>query len=163
MADRIAVMKDGVLQAFEEPQELHDRPKNRFIAEFIGNPPINTLDVDLVRAQSNGAGKVLARSEHFEFEVPAQRLPKKPTGSAVLGVRPQHVSLTKSDTSQAIVELIEPLGRDDLVMCRLGEHTINVLADPGLDLAIGDAVELSFQMREAQLFDSETGKSLLWS
>ena len=64
MADRIAVMNRGHLQAFDAPDELYDRPKTRFVAGFVGNPPMNFLDVEV--SPSNG---------HFLAQADSIRLP----------------------------------------------------------------------------------------
>ena len=159
MADRIAVMKDGVLQSFDKPQELHDRPRNRFIAEFIGNPPMNLIDVELVEE----AGQMMARASHFTMAVPAGRVPDRSAKEVLMGIRPQHVSLTRQAEGKAAVELIEPLGRDNLIVCRHDDEAINVLASPDLELAIGDRVDIAMQMEAVQFFDRASGKSLLWS
>lgn len=75
MADRVAVMKDGKLQAFMPPVELHEKPRTRFIAHFVGNPPMNFFEVDL---QSAGQG-IEAVSPYFNLPLAPERKPKGET------------------------------------------------------------------------------------
>ncbi len=160
MADRIAVIKNGVLQAYTEPEELHDRPRTLFIAEFIGNPPMNLFDVRL----EDSGGKMYANlGEGIKLEIPPSRKPKvEPRGSVKMGIRPQDIIIDNNSDLRTEILLIEPMGRDDLIVCRVGNIEIHFLVDPVLKLKRGDSVGLKFDMEKAQFFDTETEKSLLW-
>jgi multiple sugar transport system ATP-binding protein len=91
LGDRVAIMRDGVLQQVAKPQELYDRPRNLFVAEFIGSPAMNLVGVDLAR--SNGG--VVARFGDNTLEVDEQVLARRPTLRSfdgrrlILGVRPE--------------------------------------------------------------------------
>jgi multiple sugar transport system ATP-binding protein len=91
LGDRVAIMRDGVLQQVAKPQELYDRPRNLFVAEFIGSPAMNLVGVDLAR--SNGG--VVARFGDNTLEVDEQVLAKRPSLRSfdgrrlILGVRPE--------------------------------------------------------------------------
>jgi inositol-phosphate transport system ATP-binding protein len=159
MADRIAVINGGVLQAFCPPDELYDEPRTLFIAGFVGNPPMNFLDVTVV--QENGAYH--ARREGFDVAVPPERGAKSAgRGPVILGIRPEDVTLS-DDGIPGEVYVVEPLGRDDLIDVRIGGASIHMLADPALGLRIGDTVRLAFNTRKVQFFDSQTENSLLWA
>jgi inositol-phosphate transport system ATP-binding protein len=158
MADRIAVMHKGHLQAAATPDDLYDRPQTLFIAGFIGNPPMNFIDVEVIREN----GDYHARRERFDVVVLADRGQKAAgKGNVILGIRPEDVTIADEGLAGEIY-VVEPLGRDDLIDVRVGEASIRVLADPALGLKIGDTVRLNFNGHKVQFFDPETEQSLLW-
>jgi len=159
MADRIAVMKDGHLQAYAPPDELYDRPRTRFVASFIGNPPMNFMEVEVTR---EGDG-YRARREGIDLTIPAERGEKAAgRGRVIMGIRPEDVTLDEQGDVAGEIYVVEPLGRDDLLVIRIGDVRINLLADPALRLKIGQSVRLRFDTRKAQFFDPQTEQSLLW-
>jgi multiple sugar transport system ATP-binding protein len=91
LGDRVAIMRDGVLQQVAKPQELYDRPRNLFVAEFIGSPAMNLIGVDLVRSE----GRLAARFGEDTLEVGEQVLARRPrletfeSKRLILGVRPE--------------------------------------------------------------------------
>jgi ABC-type sugar transport system ATPase subunit len=159
MANRIAVMKEGKLQAYSPPDELYDQPRTLFVASFVGNPPMNFMDVEVVREN----GDYYTRREGFDVMVPADLGEKAAgKGNVILGIRPEDVSLADEGVAGEIY-VVEPLGRDDLIDVRIGEASVHVLADPALGLKIGDTVRLNFNTHKVQFFDPQTEKSLLWT
>jgi ABC-type sugar transport system ATPase subunit len=159
MADRIAVIKDGVLQAYCPPDELYDEPRTLFIAGFVGNPPMNIWDTEVVREN----GKYHARRQGIDFVIPPERGEKAvERGTVLLGIRAEDVSLSDEGIAGEVY-VVEPLGRDDLLTIRIGDVNIHVLSDPGLGLKIADTVHLRFNSRKVQFFDPTTEKSLLWA
>lgn len=159
MANRVAVMKDGKLQAYAPPEELYDQPSTLFIGGFVGNPPMNFLDVEVTREN----GDFHARCQGVDVVVPSDRGEKVAgLGQVILGIRPEDVTI--ADTGVAgEVYVVEPLGRDDLIDVRIGENHIHILADPTLHLRIGDPIKLNFNTQKVQFFDQETENSLLWT
>ena len=158
MADRIAVMKDGRLQAYDPPDDLYDRPRTLFVAGFVGNPPMNFMTVEVV--QENGAFH--ARRPGLDVVVPPERGAKAAgRGPVILGIRPEDIHLAE-DGVKGEVYVVEPLGRDDLVDVRVEDVHIHVLADPTVGLAMGQPVTLRFDTNKVQFFDPATEKSLLW-
>ena len=162
MADRIAVMKQGHLQAFMTPDDIYNHPPNLFVAEFIGNPPMNFLNATL---QSEGDGLVVA-GDGFSLRLPdataALLRERNAPQQVLLGIRPEDVYLDPQGDVQAEIYMIEPLGRDDLLDCRVGGSRLQVLAPSSFEGDIGDQVTLRFDMEKLQLFDPQTEKSLLW-
>ncbi len=158
MADRVAVMKDGQLQAYAPPDELYDRPRTLFVAGFVGNPPMNFVDVKVVREN----GEYHARREGFDVIVPPDR-GEKAAGrdTVVLGIRPEDISQADVGVPGEIF-IVEPLGRDDLITVRIGEVNVHVLADPTLNLKMGQTIRLKFNTHKVQFFDPQTEQSLLW-
>jgi ABC-type sugar transport system ATPase subunit len=159
MADRVAVMKDGKLQAHARPDELYDQPRTLFIAGFVGNPPMNFLNVEVTREN----GDYHARRAGFDVVVPRER-GEKAAGKyqVILGIRPEDITVADKGISGEVF-VVEPLGRDDLVDVRISETSVRVLADPALELKMGQATTLDFNTRKVQFFDPQTEKSLLWA
>ncbi len=158
MADRIAVMKEGRLQAFASPEELYDQPRTLFVAGFVGNPPMNFLEVQVTREN----GRFHARAEGLDLIVPAERGEKASgRGRVIMGIRPEDVSIGDGGATGEVY-VVEPLGRDDLIDVHIGESEVHVLADPAMGLKMGEAVSLSFNAAKVQFFDRETEQSLLW-
>ena len=165
MADRIAVMQEGKLQAYAPPNELYERPRTIFIAGFVGNPPMNLFDAQLTRE----GDRYRVERQGLEIELPPEwdsRAESK--GEVTAGVRPEDITLIpdagdSTGGSLAEVFVVEPLGRDNLVDVRIDDLHLFVLADPRQPLKIGDPVRLQFDGAKVQLFDPETEYSLLWT
>ncbi|MFQ5923026.1 MAG: ABC transporter ATP-binding protein [Anaerolineales bacterium] len=159
MADRIAVMKEGHLQAYATPEEIYDRPRTQFVAGFVGSPPMNFVEVEISREN----GDYHARAEGLDLLVPAGRGEKAAgKGRVILGIRPEDVTISATGT-QGEIYIVEPLGRDDLIDVRVGETEIHVLADPGLGLRMGENTSVSFNTDKVQFFDPASEQSLLWN
>ena len=139
------------------PRDLHDRPKTRRIAEFIGVPTMNFFDVEL--AEENGRRQAAFGGAKLALD--GGRTPENGARKAVLGIRPQHLREDKGGVP-CEVRNVEHLGRDLLVTVRLGESETMLYADPSSDAAFGKTMHVSFDMGQAQFFDRESGKSLLW-
>lgn len=172
MADRVAVMRGGKLQAYDPPDELYDRPRTLFVGGFVGNPPMNFVEVEVV--QENG--DYYARRRGFQVPVPAEQGAKAAgRGTVTLGIRPEDISiLVGTDASTELstgngasipseAYLVEPLGRDDLIKVIAGDTHLYILADPKLGVRIGDTVNMQLNTEKVQFFDPETEKSLLWA
>jgi multiple sugar transport system ATP-binding protein len=132
LADRIAVMKLGVLQQLGTPAELFDRPANRFVAGFIGSPAMNFLEVDVVDGEARGDG----------FALPGLPLPA--AARAVLGVRPHDLRLAEAGVP-GTVALVEPLGWEGyLHVDAPGARLVARLHGAALSgLEVGDRVHLA--------------------
>ena len=163
MADRIAVMHKGELQAFDTPENLYERPKTLFIAGFIGNPPMNLIDMDVARTN----GDFTARTEGLTLTVPTERGEVAAKSEKVkLGIRAEDIALVEpSDQSDVVGEvfLVEPLGRDDLLDIRINNIQLYALAEPDKRIRPGDKVHLRFNTSGVQFFDAKTERSLLWN
>ena len=161
MADRIAVMSNGKLQAFDTPEELYDRPKTLFVASFVGNPPMNFVDVEV--AQSNG--EFVATADALMLTVPRKRAEAAAAinGSVTMGIRPEDIQVANEGEINGEIFVVEPLGREDLLTVHIGGHSFLVLANPEDEHAPGEQVRLAFDSNQLQFFDPNTEKSLLWS
>jgi len=162
MADRIAVMQKGRLQAFDTPDDLYDRPKTQFIAGFVGNPPMNFVEVEIEQA----GGQYFARNEALRIALPADRGARAaaPRGPVVMGIRPEDIAVDPAGDVRGRVFVVEPLGRDDLLDVELdGATRVHVLADPQSKVRAGDAITLRLDTAKVQRFDAETEQALLWA
>ncbi len=169
MADKIAVMSDGVLQAYDVPTDLYEHPKTQFVAGFVGNPPMNFFDVEIVATN----GDFRAKREAIDLVLPTDRGEKAAAGAkgkVVMGVRPEDIYLVDDSappaegrTLTATIEVVEPLGREDLLGVTINDVNMRVLVDKTKGAAVGDTVDFVFDMSNVQFFDPETEKSLLWA
>ncbi|MGH2384975.1 MAG: TOBE domain-containing protein, partial [Candidatus Limnocylindria bacterium] len=162
MADRVAVINRGHLEAYDTPEALYDRPPNRFVAEFIGDPKINFVPVDVARRD----GSMGFRSAELGLDLLApiqQALPDGLPPNGLLGIRPEDLRIVPPDTGDMAGEIyiIEPSGREKLVDVQSGEQRFRVVAEPGFDGRIGDAVGLRLDRERLHLFDRETETRLL--
>jgi ABC-type sugar transport system ATPase subunit len=159
MADRIAVISDGQLHAYDTPAEVYDRPRTLFIARFVGNPPMNFTEVEV--SQANGAYH--ARGEGLELIIPADRGEKAAgKGKVIMGIRPENIMIA-SEGIAGEVHGVEPLGREHLIDVKIEDSHFYLLADPSLNLKYGGRVNIDFKMEKAQFFDMKTERSLLWN
>jgi inositol-phosphate transport system ATP-binding protein len=159
MADRVAVIHQGALQAYCPPEELYDRPRTLFVASFVGNPPMNLWPAEVVAED----GAFLARHPDLAVPLPGERgLKAAGHGQVLLGMRAEDIHVSEEGVPGEVF-IVEPLGRDDVLTVRVGGVDLHVLADPDLRLRIGDRVHLTFDAHKVQLFDPASEQSLLWA
>ncbi len=169
MADKIAVMSGGVLQAYDVPTDLYEHPKTQFVAGFVGNPPMNFFDVEIVAMD----GEFRAKSGSIDLALPRDRAEKAAAAGKdklIMGVRPEDIYLVDDAepaapgrTLTAAIEVVEPLGREDLLGVTVNDVEMRVLVDKTKGAALGDNVDLVFDMSSVQFFDPETEQSVLWA
>src|SRR5437899_9919281 len=152
MGDRIAVMKDGVLQQVAPPREIYDKPVNMYVAGFIGSPRMNFLPVTISNRQAKASG--------FDLN-----LPEAPgLAHGILGIRPEHFLPNFSSDAAAIdlkVEVLEVLGADQYLYGKVGPDDLTARVDPQLKVTVGDRVRLGVNMQRLHLFDPATEKAVL--
>ena len=162
LGDRIAVLRDGVLQQVADPYTLYERPANRFVAGFIGSPPIN-----LVAARLSEPGRALVlEAGGVSIPMPeslGERLATHRGRPVTMGVRPEDLTLAATGPGAAFtarVEVVEPLGSEVLVHwdSPLGRLVSRV---PGRTaLASGEGAHLHFAFARLHFFDPETERAL---
>lgn len=153
LADRIAVMRGGIIQQLAAPQEIYNRPSNLFVAGFIGSPSMNFLHgatVDNGRAFQFGDIKLDLAG--YEGGAILER-PK-----AILGLRPEHLTIQANaeagKTIPATVEIDEPMGADSLVWLLAGGVQMSVRMPVEKRIAPGTAVHLKVDITKASIFDA---------
>jgi multiple sugar transport system ATP-binding protein len=159
LGDRIAVLKEGVLQQIATPMELYDHPANKFVASFIGSPGMNFFKGSLTR----DGGACVFRGADFVIRVPCE-----PTsgGSVYLGVRPQHLeiagnSATGEGTLKGEVGVVEPMGNEQIVYVTLpsGERAVAV-APVQPRIIAGEKVTIRVRPEGLHIFDADSGRSV---
>lgn len=161
MGDRIAVMNDGQIQQIAPPLEIYERPANRFVAEFIGSPPMNFLPVDLASPeQLVGQNFSLKLNSYWK-----RSLQDIPVRSLTLGIRPQHLFIsTASESSMQIeVDLVEALGNETYVFAHLvnrPDATLTVSLPPDKPVAVGDRLWLEIDPGKIHLFTVDEGRAI---
>ncbi|MFL5338001.1 MAG: ABC transporter ATP-binding protein [Geminicoccaceae bacterium] len=160
MADRIAVMHDGVLQQFGTPQEIYDHPVNEWVAGFVGEPPMNFVDCRLEERHGqlhvvHPAFAVPMTPQH-RAALPAEVAPRE----ARLAMRPAEIAIVEPGVDGAIkanILVTEPLGGDMLVDCALGDNKVLVKTSPDFAGVRGEECWLTFNTGRWHLFASDTG------
>jgi multiple sugar transport system ATP-binding protein len=166
MADRIAVMNLGELQQYGTPDELYNRPANRFVANFIGSVLNNFLPVSFEREN----GHAVVRPEGTDarpIDVSDRRaaIHERPkAGTLTLSIRPERVRVVAPDSPEATlrgkVVLVEPLGAHDIVHLDSEGTDLRTIASPGDRPRIGDTLGLVLDPSAVHVFDDETGLAL---
>ena len=154
MADRIAVLREGVVQQVDTPENVYHLPANRFVATVVGNPPMNFIPARI--ASANGG----LRIEHDSFAVEARRAPAGDAArvaegaSCFVGIRPEDVAIgSAGEGIAAKVYASEPLGGETIVDLELGDRVIKALAPPTLQLEPDARVSIRFDPQRLHLFD----------
>jgi multiple sugar transport system ATP-binding protein len=156
MGDRVAVLKDGVLQQVASPRELYETPKNVFVAGFIGSPAMNLLQLPIVDGGVQFGNTVV--------KIDKAVLAKTNAKMVTLGVRPENLTVSKKDGISVEVDVVEELGSDGFLYgsAKLdGAHTELVSRVDGRDHPMkGDTVFLKPEGGIMHIFDVETGERL---
>jgi multiple sugar transport system ATP-binding protein len=151
LADRIVVMHHGVVQQEGAPLDLYDRPKNRFVAGFLGSPAMNFLAGTIADGH--------ARAPGLDVPLPVAAAP----GAVTLGIRPEHLALEASPESAAIsgrVEVREPIGSELYLYVETEAGQLVVRAPAHAPVRVGEAVTLHVRPAHVHLFDGVTEESL---
>ncbi|MGL4488693.1 MAG: TOBE domain-containing protein, partial [Rhizobiaceae bacterium] len=161
LADRIAVMKGGEIQQLDDPTTIYNRPKNLYVAGFIGSPSMNFIKSNIV-VKGKSAVLQLAGGE-IDLDEYKSIAPMSANAKTVFGARPEHIKINGRDEKgmskpfDAVVELVEPMGSDTLVWLKFGGQTISVRVESSEHYKPEDAVKLRFRMGLASLFDEASG------
>ncbi|MEB3439260.1 sn-glycerol-3-phosphate ABC transporter ATP-binding protein UgpC [Pseudomonas sp. A2] len=164
LGDKVAVMKDGIIQQFGTPQQIYNDPANQFVASFIGSPPMNFIPVRLAR--QDGRLLALLDSGQARCELPlggdADALEGR---EIILGIRPEQIALGAADGNglpaiRAEVQVTEPTGPDLLVFVTLNQTKVCCRLAPDVACRVGDTLNLQFDPARVLLFDAANGERL---
>lgn len=161
MGDRIAVMNQGEIQQIAKPLEIYDHPVNRFVAEFIGSPPMNFLSVEV-------KAPLLITHPQFRITLPEvwqESLQPYNGRSLLLGVRPEDFVVSVPATKNLLVQvdLVEALGNDTYLMVHLVDAIkapLQVRISPDYTVRNGDSLWLSINLEKVHLFDPQTSMAI---
>lgn len=159
MGDRIAVMKDGRIQQIDQPSLVYDRPANRFVASFIGNPPMNLLTGQV--RWVNGEIKVQIGDFSLNPAGGARAALRPYDGKPVLvGIRAENIEVLGHPAPDAVkvsVLVLEPLGSQNLLTVRIGEDLMKVSTHPDFVVSPDEDIWLRFPADKVRWMDVESG------
>ena len=155
MGDKIVVMNHGVVEQFGRPQDIYDWPATRFVANFIGSPPMNFLPFHGMLGMG-GTEVTLAGATQV---VPAMR--EGASGDLVFGVRPEHVHLSDSAAFKARAVAVEYLGTTQIVTFDTACGTLKARLSSAERVVEGTQTGLRFDPRSVTIFDAQSGHALL--
>jgi multiple sugar transport system ATP-binding protein len=162
LADKLIVMNAGCIQQVGRPDEVYRRPANKFVAGFIGSPPMNFIDCRFDAERGLLLGSTFAYPLGAGWQQVARR---RQAGDVTLGIRPEDVAVLHTASPGAIegeVYVTEQLGREIQLTATVGDTTVRAFAPPDAVLEAGQAVWLAFEEKSIHLFDGKTEASLLF-
>ncbi|WP_137163080.1 ABC transporter ATP-binding protein [Pseudomonas asiatica] len=164
LGDKVAVMKDGIIQQFGTPQQIYNDPANQFVASFIGSPPMNFIPVRLT--QQDGRLLAVLDSGQARCELPLGGAADELEGrEIILGIRPEQIALGAAEGNglpgiRAEVQVTEPTGPDLLVFVTLNQTKVCCRLAPDVACRVGDSLNLQFDPARVLLFDAASGERL---
>ncbi|MCK4312022.1 MAG: sn-glycerol-3-phosphate ABC transporter ATP-binding protein UgpC [Candidatus Cloacimonetes bacterium] len=164
MADKMVVMKDGVIHQIDSPLEIYNNPVNLFVAGFIGSPSINQLKGKIVEEK----GKTHFDAGNFKVEVPEPaKLIKYINSDVIMGIRPEDIYDAEFDQMaefpqqvEALCEVVEPMGNEFIVFLKIENIKITARFDPKVFPKIDEKLKMTFDMKKAHFFDIETEEKI---
>jgi multiple sugar transport system ATP-binding protein len=154
MGDKIVVMNHGVVEQFGKPQDINNWPATKFVAQFIGSPPMNFLDFK---------GKVAAGDKSIKLNAVEIEIPVLKTGAEgeiSLGVRPEHIHFSDQSNYKGRVIATEYLGTNQLVTLETANGTIKARTESTKPIKTGETIGLVFDARTLSVFEGESGFAL---
>jgi multiple sugar transport system ATP-binding protein len=163
LADRIAVMKDGILQQLGTPKEIYNKPNNMFVAGFMGSPSMNFIStvVDLDSSENPIIRVSGGANEEHEIKLPPS-MREHDGKKVVIGLRPEHITDTDAEDTSAStrlnlqLEVLEPTGPDTIAMVKVNDQEVACRLSPEFEGKIGELASLNFDLSRAVYFDGET-------
>jgi multiple sugar transport system ATP-binding protein len=164
MGDRIVIMKDGIIQQVGHPLEVFRKPKNLFVAEFIGSPSINLIECKLIQEDSN----LYISASDLKLMVPPHMTKiyeNYVNRHVIFGIRPEYIydsilfsTRTEENTLYAMVEVIETLGSEIIIYFSINDISLIGKLDADTDAKMGQSMDISLDMNKMYLFDPESEK-----
>ena len=157
LADRIAVMRDRIIQQLGSPQDVYQRPANKFVATFVGSPAMNFLSGRVAEGARFETLDLSLALDAYPFATPPV-----PGQAVEVGIRPEHVELARGapDAVMGRVEVVEPMGSDLLAWTRLGGAPLSVRLPAETQVAVGDLLPLRLPVGRLNVFETAGGQRL---
>ncbi|MBE7619798.1 sn-glycerol-3-phosphate ABC transporter ATP-binding protein UgpC [Komagataeibacter sp. FXV2] len=153
MADRIVVLNKGVVEQIGTPLELYHRPRNLFVARFMGSPPMNLLPATVTPPAPDGSMQV--RTGAISISIPTRQDGMEAGAAATLGIRPEHILIDPKGAVQGMVEVSERLGAVTLLHVRLPDGQMIVVQTGGDNTDRADTpIRMTFEEGHCHLFDA---------
>jgi len=159
LADRIAIMRDGVIQQLDTPHNIYNRPVNLFVAGFVGSPSMN-----FIKGEVRGgveptfvAGNVTIPLKGYQFDA----APAAGATPAVFGFRPEHVSIGEPASGMPFaieteIEIVEPMGSDTVAWTKLAGQPMTFRCESEVVLTVGQKLRIGFDPSRGSLFNAQT-------
>ena len=165
MADRIAVMKDGKLQQYDTPNNLHNKPMNKFVASFIGSPQMNILNCSY-EEEERKAFLILPESYKIDVTKFKDVIKANCTSSELfMAIRPEHLKVRDKyipeKSVEAVVYEIESLGSETIIHLMFGSQIIKLITSAMVKVNVGDKKAIEFEMDGLRIFDKKTDKLIV--
>ncbi|MBN1685081.1 MAG: sn-glycerol-3-phosphate ABC transporter ATP-binding protein UgpC [Spirochaetales bacterium] len=164
MADKIVVMKSGVIQQIGSPLELYNHPVNRFVAGFIGSPPMNFMNVTIKEA----SGRIVADEGVNQIEIRngnREKLRPYIGKELIFGIRPEDLVLQEKGSPgksiKTAVTIVEPLGAEIHLYLDTGRHPLIARVPPRYDFRVGDEAFFQADLEKVIFFDPDTENALI--
>jgi multiple sugar transport system ATP-binding protein len=165
MGDKIVVMKSGLIQQIGSPMRLYNEPINRFVAGFIGSPPMNIFSARVWEEK----GKIVLKEAGLIVtpeDEQAEVLKPYVNREVLLGIRPEDLVYVKKPDARSNlkgnVDIIEPLGSEIQLHVSTRDHQFITKTPPDNEFTIGEEVDFTPNLGKIHLFDPETERSLLY-
>lgn len=164
LADRIAVMKDGIVQQLGTPDEIYNDPANMFVAGFMGSPPMNFINATVV----DGDVMIESAGESHQLRIPcADAVRRSGKTEVILGIRPEMITEPKpEDDTQWLhsikmdFDVVEPMGADTMALGAWNGTDVNARLSPKAGMAAGMGTEIRVNTQSVVVFDPNTGERI---
>jgi multiple sugar transport system ATP-binding protein len=167
MGDRIVVMKDGFIQQIDTPQNLYDRPRNVFVASFIGSPQMNFIDCVLKRDGDDYFAEIGADRLRIASAGMGEHMGGYAGKQVKVGIRPEDIyddgdflSKHADDVIEAEVEVKEMMGSEVYLYLNYKENRITARVAPDTASAMGEVVKIGIDTRKIHIFDPSTEEAI---
>lgn len=167
MGDRIVVVKDGNIQQVADPITLYDKPRNKFVASFIGSPPMNFLTGQVIKLNN----KLYFQNGPFKVRVPdsfTSKMAPYENQEVIFGLRPEDIydklfatEASADNTVRAICEVVEPMGAEAYLYLRSGPNTFTARVSGHVHPKVNQDLDLVLDMSKTHFFDKSTEESII--
>ncbi len=165
LADRIAVMQNGKIQQIGTPAEIYSDPANEFVAEFIGEPPMNFIDCSILKQKD--AYRLLSGSSTIIAKIPDEIIPyieKNSIPGIRIAIRPRNITFkqlqTPPDNVPVSIFVYESIGEKGILTVKLGSRFLRILTHPEKHFKKNEKLGLTFQWKDLYFFSTGTGERL---
>ena len=148
MGHRLAVMNEGEVVQLDTPENIYKYPSSRFVAEFIGSPPMNFLNMEV----NEKNGKKFLKNDSLELPVP-DSIKNLAENAVIMGFRPNEIELVSRGGVSGTVTVVESLGAEKLVYLKLGENTISILVPSEEKIKSGENLLFNLNSGALHLFN----------
>ena len=165
LADRIAILNFGVLQQIGTPEEVYEYPENLFVADFVGEPPMNFIKAILIKEKNDYVAKLYNQKIKIpeNYKDSMEKFYKGDDVEIMLGIRPIYIYISKPGESRSIsgeVYIFEDIGESGILTVKIGDTLIKVELSPGYSFKLGGKVNITFDLEKILMFNPISGKRI---